>query len=96
MCVEGSAKNQCMALLPLSSHSPDTGSGLSLFGCLGTYWPAPSAPQLLYSFKYLLKAFYGPGTGLGAEGWAVIGPNFREFTASCQRQTLFKESHNQI
>lgn len=96
MCVEGSAKNQRMALLPLSSHSPDTGSGLSLFGCLGTYWPAPSAPQLLYSFKYLLKAFYGPGTGLGAEGWAVIGPNFREFTASCQRQTLFKESHNQI
>ena len=67
-------KISAWALLPLSPHSPDTGSGLSLFGCLGTYWPGPSASQLLYSFKYLLKAFFGPGTG---QSWALTSENLQ-------------------
>lgn len=47
---EGSTKNQCMALSPLSSH-PQMWELGSLFGRFGTCWPVPLASQLLYSFS---------------------------------------------
>ena len=49
VCVEGSTKNQCTVLSPPSCHPPNAEAGLSLFCCLGTCWPVPSASQLLYS-----------------------------------------------